>query len=102
MAEIKENVELNIDDKKKFKVIAAEQGVTMKDLLLTEAVNIMNNGDPVPSREREDEKDRSSLIINIPTDLKDDIRLFTSINDIKIRDLWVESVNRIIQRYSNV
>ena len=70
MAEIKENVELNINDKKRFKVIAAEQDITMKDLLLTEAKNIMLNDEPVPSREREEEENRSSLIINSKMKLK--------------------------------
>ena len=102
MAEIKENVELNVDDKKRFKVIAAELGVTMKDLLLTEARGIMIMKEPIPVREREDEENRSSLIINIPTEFKEEVKVFTANNDIKIRDLWVECVDRIIERYSDV
>ena len=102
MAEMKENVELNINDKKRFKVIAAEQDITMKDLLLTEAKNIMLHNDTVPSREREEEENRSSLIINIPISFKEEVKVFTKRNGIKIRDLWVESVNRIIQRYDDV
>lgn len=102
MVEIKENVELNKEIKKEFKIIAAQQGVSMRDLLLMEAKTIIANDDYVPIREREDEDNRSSLIINIPTDFKDDIRLFVSNHEIKIRDLWVESVDRIIKRHNEV
>ena len=102
MVEMKENVELNINDKKRFKVIAAEQDITMKDLLLTEAKSIMVHNDSVPSREREEEENRSSLIINIPVSFKEEVKTFTEKKGVKIRDLWVESVNRIIQRYQNV
>ena len=102
MVEIKENVELNKETKKKFKIIAAQQGISMRDLLLAEANTIIEADVEVPVREREKEDNRSSLIINIPMDFKDDIRLFVNTHDIKIRDLWVESVDRIIKRYNNV
>lgn len=102
MVEVKENVELNKETKQQFKVIAAQQGVTMRELLLAEAHNIIMNNEYVPQREREPEENRSSLIINIPVDFKDDVRLFVNNHDIKIRDLWVESVDRIIQRSNNV
>lgn len=102
MNELKENVELHTDAKRMLKVIAAEKDVTMKELLLNEARDIIDNGYYVPIREREDEENRSSLIVNISSDFKDDVRKFIDERDIKIRDLWVESVDRIIQRYNNV
>ena len=102
MVDIKENVELNVNDKKRFKVIAAEQDTTMRDLLLLEVKKIMLNNEPVPLRARENEEDRASLIINISTSFKDEIKKFTETKGIKIRDLWVEGVDRIIKRYDNV
>lgn len=102
MAEIKENVELNKETKKKFKIIAAQEGVSMRDLLLTETKSIIQEDAEIPIREREKEENRSSLIINVPIEFKDDVRLFVNTHDIKIRDLWVESVDRIIKRYDNV
>lgn len=102
MVEIKENVELNKQVKQKFKIIAAQQGVTMKDLLLHEAKEIMEYDYYVPTREREAVEDRSSLIVNIPSEFKEEIRLFIQDKDIKIRDLWVESVDRVIERHKYV
>lgn len=102
MIEIKENVELNISDKQKFKVIAATQNKTMKDLLLQEAKEIMQNNEKIPIKNREEEENRTSLIINISTEFKKEIKEFTEKKGIKIRDLWVESVNRILRRYDNV
>ena len=102
MAEIKENVELNKETKKKLKIIAAQEGVSMRDLLLTETKSIIQEDAEIPIREREKEENRSSLIINVPIEFKDDVRLFVNTHDIKIRDLWVESVDRIIKRYDNV
>lgn len=102
MNELKENVELHVDAKRMLKVIAAEKDVTMKELLLNEARDIIDNDYYVPVREREEEENRSSLIVNVPSDFKDNVREFIDERDIKIRDLWVESVDRIIQRYNNV
>ena len=102
MTEIKENVELNINDKQKFKVIAATQNKTMKDLLLQETKEIIQNNEKIPIKNREEEENRTSLIINIPTEFKKEIKEFTEKKGIKIRDLWVESVNRILRRYNNV
>lgn len=94
-----ENVELNKDKKRQLKIIAADRNITMKALIVEEASEIMRNNISVPKSVREDESDRVSLIIDIQSDFKDDIKLFTYNNNLKIRDLWVFCVDRIIERY---
>lgn len=95
-----ENVELNKDKKKQLKVIAANYNITMKALIVEEATTIMKNNISVPESIREDETDRTSLIIDIKSSFKEDIKLFTYNNNLKIRDLWVFCVDRIIDRYT--
>lgn len=99
---MKENVELNNDVKKRLKVIAAENDTTMKQLLLNEIDDIIRENRYIPCKEREDKESRSSLIINLSNETKDDIRLFVNENDIRIRDLWVAAADAIIERYDNV
>ena len=99
---MKENVELNNDVKKRLKVIAAQNDTTMKQLLLDEINDIIMEERYIPSKDREDKENRSSLIINLSNETKDDIRLFVSENDIRIRDLWVAAADTIIERYDNV
>lgn len=94
-----ENVELNKDKKKQLKVIAANCNITMKALIVEEATKIMNENISVPDSIREDEADRTSLIIDIDSNFKEDVKLFTYNNNLKIRDLWVFCVDRIIDRY---
>lgn len=93
-----ENVELNKEKKRQLKVIAANNNTTMKALIIEEAAEIMKSNIEVPNSIREDENDRSSLIIDIESSFKDDIKLYTYNNNLKIRDLWVYCVDRIIQR----
>lgn len=93
-----ENVELNKEKKRQLKVIAANNNTTMKALIIEEAAEIMKSDIEVPNSIREDENDRSSLIIDIESSFKDDIKLYTYNNNLKIRDLWVYCVDRIIQR----
>lgn len=99
---MKENVELNNDVKKRLKVIAAENDTTMRQLLLNEINDIIQENRYIPCRDREDKESRSSLIINLSYETKDDIRLFVNENDIRIRDLWVAAADAIIERYDNV
>ena len=99
---MKENVELNNDVKKRLKVIAAQNDTTMKQLLLDEINDIIMEERYIPSKDREDKENRSSLIINLSNETKDDIRLFVNENDIRIRDLWVAAADAIIERYDNV
>lgn len=97
-----ENVELNKDKKRQFKVVAANQNQTMKALILNEAQYVIENNLDVPSYERESEEDRTSLIIDIPSEIKENIKTFTYSHNLKIRDLWVYCVDRILERYNNV
>ena len=97
-----ENVELNKDKKRIFKVIAANNNTTMKSLILDEVNDIITHNISVPSSVREAEEDRTSLIIDIPANIKDNIKTYTYSNNLKIRDLWVFCVDRILERYDNV
>lgn len=99
---IKENLELNKESKKKLKVIAAEQEKTMRDLVLFEAAEIIGWDLDVEETEREPEETRTGLLINIPQESKDDIRLFCRDREIRIRSFWVQAVNNAIERYLNV
>lgn len=97
---IKENLELNKESKKKLKVIAAEQEKTMRDLVLFEAAEIIGWDLDVEETEREPKESRTGLLINIPQESKDDIRLFCRDREIRIRDFWTQTVSNVIKRYS--
>ena len=96
---MQENIELGRKIKIEFKSLAAKNQVTMKDWLLNEAKDIIDNNDIVHRTERED--DRDSLIIKVPDDLKIRIKNYCEQEDVRIRDFWVECVKRIIERYNN-
>lgn len=97
---IKENIELSKEAKKKLKVIAAEQEKTMRDLVLFEAAEIIGWDLDVEKTEREPKETRTGLLINIPQECKDDIRLFCRDREIRIRDFWIQAVNNAIERYN--
>ena len=96
---IKENLEVSKEIKKKLKIIAAEQEKTMRDLVLFEAAEIIGWDLEVEETERESKESRTGLLINIPQETKDDIRLFCRDREIRIRDFWCQSVNNVIERY---
>ena len=97
---IKENIELSKESKKKLKVIAAEREKTMRDLVLFEAAEIIGWDSRVEETKREPKETRTGLLMNIPQESKDDIRLFCRDREIKIKDFWIQSVNNVIERYS--
>lgn len=94
-----ENIELNSNVKIKLKTISVQQSEHMRDLIIKQAHKIIDNNEYVPRTERDD--DRTSLIIAVKNDFKENIKTFCSIKDIRIRDFWVECVNRIIREYDN-
>ena len=100
MIMIKENIELNKETKRKLKIIAAEEEKTMRDIILLEASIIIGWDLEVEKKEREPKETRTGLLINIPQENKDDIRLFCRNREIRIRDLWTQSVNNAIERYT--
>lgn len=89
-----ENVELSSESRKRLKVFAAQRDESMKDLLLTQAHQIIDNDSYVPSVERAD--DYVTLIIDVPEEFKEEIRTFCNRKEIRIRDLWVESCNKVL------
>ena len=94
-----ENIELATENKKKIKIISAKKDIPMKQLIVTEARSILDNNEIVPCVSREE--DRSCLIIDIPKTFKDEIKNFCELHDVRIRDFWVECVNRINQGENN-
>lgn len=92
-----ENIELSSQLKHDFKVMSTKENVYMKDLILFEAEEILENDIEVPSVERSE--NYTSLIIDIEDELKDKIKTYCIQNDIRIRDFWVECVNRSMNRY---
>lgn len=96
---MQENIELKDTDKIKLKMIAAQEVKHMKDMILIEAHNIIDNDYQVPRTEREDENNRVSLIIKLEDSFKEEIKSFCDIHSIRIRDFWVECVQRIINKY---
>lgn len=96
---MQENIELGRKIKIEFKSLAVKNQVTMKDWLLNEAKEIIDNNEVVHRTERED--DRDSLIIKVPDDLKDRIKDYCEQEDVRIRDFWVECVNRLLERYND-
>ena len=98
---MQENIELKDTDKIRLKTVSAQQVAHMKDLILAEAHLIINNNDNVPRVEREDEINRTSLIIKVDDDFKNEIKTYCDIHSVRIRDFWVECVHRVIRRYEN-
>ena len=96
---MQENIELKVEDKIQLKIISAKLTEHMKDLIINEAHAIIDNNEDVPLVKRE--INRTSLIIKLDDDFKEEIRTFCDIHSIRIRDFWVECVNRIIKRYGN-
>ena len=94
MQVLQENVELSAGNKRLLKVHAAEVNATMKDLLLEQAHDIINEDPFIETTERAD--DYTTLIINVPDDFKSDIKAFCDRKEIKIRDFWVECCKRIL------
>ena len=92
-----ENIELNADVKIDLKTISVQKSEHMRDLIIKQAHKIIDNNEYVPRTERDD--NRTSLIISVKNDFKDDIKLFCSVKDIRIRDFWVECVNQVIGEY---
>lgn len=89
-----ENIEINKKMKTQLKIIAALNNTTMKDLVLSKITNIIENDEPIEqitvSHERE------TLMINIGETLKAQIRQHADEHDIKIKDIWVEAIQQII------
>lgn len=94
---MQENIELNDKDKIKLKMISAQKVTHMKDLIIKEAHYVIDNNEPVPRVKREDEHNRVSLIIKVDDDFKEKIKTFCDVHSIRIRDFWVECVQRIIR-----
>lgn len=90
-----ENIELETETKKHLKIISAERDTSMKDLVLKEARYIIGNDVIVPVTERAEEY--SSLIIDVDTDMKKKIKEYCSGQEVRLRDFWVECVNRALK-----
>lgn len=90
-----ENIELEVDTKKNLKIISAEKDTSMKDLVLKEAEAIISNNTIIPVVERAE--DYSSLIIDVDVDMKKRIKQYCRNQDVRLRDFWVECVNRVLE-----
>lgn len=95
---MQENIELKVEDKIQLKIISAKLTKHMKDLMIDEAHKIIDNDDEIPLVK---EENRTSLIIKLDDDFKEEIRIFCDMQSVRIRDFWVECVNRIIKRYGD-
>lgn len=93
-----ENIELGSPLKHDFKVMSTKENIFMKDLIIAEARDILSSDHVVPSVEREE--NYTSLIINVPEDLKEEIKAYCNMNDIRIRDFWIECIKKSMERYN--
>lgn len=98
---MQENIELKDTDKIRLKTISAQKVTHMKDLILNEAHNIIDNNYTVPRVDREEEYCRTSLIIKVDDDFKEEIKNYCDTHSVRIRDFWVECVNRNLRRYND-
>ncbi len=98
---MQENIEVSKQDKIKLKIISAQYEKHMKDLIIDEAHSVIDNKDFIPMLDREEEENRGSLIIKLDDDFKVQIKDYCYSNHVRIRDFWVECINRIIKRYDN-
>lgn len=96
---MQENIEISKQDKIDLKVISAQNERHMKDMIIDEAHSLINNNDFIPMLDREEEENRGSLIIKLDDDFKKEIKDYCSTNHVRIRDFWVECINRILRRY---
>lgn len=96
---MQENIELSSRDKIQLKTISAQQVMHMKDMLINEAKTIIKNNDDIPRVDRENEANRTSLIIKVDDNFKNEIKNYCDLKSVRIRDFWVECVRRIIERY---
>lgn len=94
-----ENIEVGSQLKHDFKVMSTKENVYMKDLIITEAEEILDQNEEVPSLEREN--NYTSLIIDISEDLKNRIKDYCQDNEVRIRDFWVECIKRSMSRYGD-
>lgn len=93
-----ENIELGKNKKIELKTISVQKSEHMRDLLLKEGHKIIDNNDMVPRVERDE--DRTSLIIEVPDSFKADIKHYCEMKRVRIRDFWVECVNRVLEEYN--
>ena len=93
-----ENIELGSNLKHDFKVMSSKEGIFMKDLIITEARDILSSDYTVPSIDREE--NYTSLIINVSEDLKEEIKSYCNMNDIRLRDFWIECIKKSMRRYN--
>ena len=93
-----ENIELGSDLKHNFKVMSSKEGVFMKDLIIAEAHDILSSDHIVPTIDREE--NYTSLIINVSEDLKEEIKAYCNLNDIRLRDFWIECIEKSMRRYN--
>ena len=90
-----ENIELEVDTKKNLKIISAEKDTSMKDLVLGEAKKVIDNNLTIPVIDRAE--NYSSLIIDVDADTKKRIKNYCNNQEVRLRDFWVECVNRILE-----
>lgn len=94
-----ENIELGSQLKHDFKVMSSKRGIFMKDLIVSEAHDILSSDYTVPATDREE--NYTNLIINISEDLKEEIKAYCSMNDIRLRDFWIECIRKSMRRYDD-
>lgn len=94
-----ENIELNKDTKIQLKTVSVQHSKHMRDLIIDEAHKIIESGDTVPRVDRED--NRTSLIIEVSNSFKKDIKYYCDIKGVRLRDFWVECVNRVLEVYND-
>lgn len=91
-----ENIEIDKKKKAKLKIITALKDTTIKQIVLQEITNILENNTPIT--EHTTTRNRESLIIDVDATLKAKIKQHAYENNTKIRDIWMQAVDQIIKQ----
>lgn len=94
-----ENIELNKNKKIELKTVSVQHSKHMRDLIIEEAHKVIDEGVNIPRLDRDE--NRTSLIIEVSKDFKNDIKNYCDIKNVRIRDFWVECVNRVLEVYQD-
>lgn len=95
---MQENVELSKQLKTDFKLYAVQNDKSMKELLLNATQEILDSDMDVPQLQRAQEY--KTLIVDVPGDVKDQVRAFCIRKEVRLRDFWNLAVRTAMEAYN--
>jgi hypothetical protein len=90
-----ENIELYKDDKIKLKHLSIDKNTPLNEWMVKGALFVLNLD---PEIEITPIDEYTTYTMDIPNDLKQEIRSYTEKKEIKIRDFWVKVSHIILEK----